>query len=259
MSENNVKMMNNKNPILMIHGIISDACFFDEIKEFLKDDLDVIAYDRRGYGEDICDKETDYSVAAQSEDAIRALAYHDLKPAWVFGNSAGGLIAIELALRHPELVKGLILMEPSLVFDRESSDLIAAWNRELNGYVKAGKIKKALPAFIRVIGNENEEKQSTSLSEIKKVYKNLKNFMYGELNDIQSYRPTLEEVKSIKVPVVTYITKDGKDSIFGKTSLSGASALGWKIEWIPGYHNTVKEHPEKIAGCIKKTIHEMEK
>ena len=244
-------------PLLMIHGIISSADFFNGISDCLKKDFKMISYDRRGYGLSEQENIKDFTVSSQAEDAAKILSENVKEPAWIFGNSAGGLIAIELALKYPELVRGLILMEPSLAFDDESKTMIAEWNSELNGYVQAKKIKKALPAFSRVIGNENEKKESVTLSEMKQTYKNLSNFMFGELNEVQNYRPEKTDVKSMDVPVVIYVTEDGVESIFAKTSLNGAKELEWKVEMIPGYHNTVKENPLEISKYIKKTIDEM--
>jgi len=245
-------------PLLMIHGIISDGSFFAKAVDILKDNYKVITYDRRGYGASKTSEMTDYSVMGQARDAIELLVDNVSEPAWIVGNSAGGLIAIEMYLQHPELVKGLILLEPSLVYDEESVSLIAEWNKELNGYVNENKIKKALAAFSRVTGQPSGTAGgSNSLMELKQTYANLANFMHGELNDIQSYRPEIEKVKAIKVPVRVLVTEDGSDSIFARTSVSGAKILGWKTEMVPGYHNTIKDNANELAIIINEIIMEM--
>jgi len=241
----------------MIHGIISDGSFFNNISEYLFDVFSVITYDRRGYGSNEFKADADYSVEEQVEDAANVLREHAGGPAWILGNSAGGLIAIGLALKYPELVRGLFLLEPSLVFDEESERIIEEWNEELNGYVLNNKIKKALTAFSRVVGEPEQEKSNsgTSLEELKKTYQNLQTFMFGELNPIQHYRPTKDEVQNIAVPVRVMVTEQGKNSIFATTSKAGADVLGWRVDYVPGYHNTVKEHPKEIADYLKKNIY----
>ena len=251
----NVNVRGSGEAVLMVHGIISDASFFDGAADVLKDKYKVIAYDRRGYGKNE-DTLQQFTVAAQAEDAANVIKMYSDGPAWVFGNSAGGLISIELALNFPELVKGLILLEPSLVYDDESVRLIEEWNRELNGYVESKKIKRALPAFSRVIGGEASAEKMT-LEQMKQTYKNLTNFMYGELNEVQHYRPDIETVRGIKCPVKIFVTADGQDSIFAKTSVAGAKTVGWDIIEVPGRHNMAKEKATEFARALDETIEGM--
>ncbi len=244
-------------PLLMIHGIISDGFFFYEAANILKEEYKVIRYDRRGYGDSKGKDITDFSVAAQAEDASEILKTYAGEPAWILGNSAGGLIAIELCLRYPELVKGLILLEPSLTFDEISRGMIREWNLELNGYRDEKKTKKALLAFARVTATAGEKGKVASMEELFRTYKNLDNFMHGELNDVQRYTPDFQDVKNIPVPVHLLISDLGADTLFGKTSRAGGEMLGWQIHTIHGYHNAIKDNPESSAELISQIIKEM--
>ena len=241
--------------LLMIHGIISDGSFFAPAANILKNKYRVVVYDRRGYGDS--EDGEDHTVEAQARDAAQILEEHGGSPAWILGNSAGGLIAAELALERPDLVRGLILLEPSLVFDDESRKIIREWNAELNGYVAERRIKKALPAFSRVMCVPEGMSSGGTMEEMKRTYKNLSAFMYGELNDIQNYRPAEETMRSLSVPVRVIVTEDGKDSIFASTSRSGAEILGWKTVTVPGYHNVIKDMPEMFSEKLDEIIGEM--
>lgn len=163
-------------PLLMIHGIISDSTFFEQSASILAHCYRVITYDRRGYGQSIREKYEDYTVRTQAEDAAKILRAVCQEPAWVLGNSAGGLIGIELALLHPELIRGLVLVEPSLGYAQKEREKLLAWNRELNGYVAEGKIKKALPAFSKITGTTQQEEASFSLQTMRRTYQNLSAF-----------------------------------------------------------------------------------
>ncbi|MDQ7906228.1 hypothetical protein RB614_17080 [Phytohabitans sp. ZYX-F-186] len=57
------------------------------------------------------------SIAEHGDDAYRVLAavgVSERAPAYVFGNSSGAVIGLELAARHPELVRVLVAHEPPL-------------------------------------------------------------------------------------------------------------------------------------------------
>ena len=244
--------------VLLIHGIISDKSFFEPLMEELKDHYHLIAYDRRGYGQNRFDPELDYSLTAQAEDAAKVLkACGGKAPAWIVGNSAGGLIALALYLAHPELVRGLLILEPSLTFDEASDRAVKEWNRELNGYVLSGDIKKAIPAFARVIAQPAEEKASSSMKELKRAIGNLPAFMLGELNEVQRYRPAKEEFADLKVPIRVLVTEGGRDTLFGTTSLSGAAVMGWEVAFLEGYHNALKDRPKASADALRKLIEGM--
>lgn len=254
-----IKMQGQGSPILAIHGIISDSTFFDKAAMYLSECYEIITYDRRGYGKSNQSDFLNYSVHAQAMDAAKILWENCSEPAWIVGNSAGGLIAIELALYYPELVKGMILIEPSLGYDEIERGKLLAWNQELNGYVKENKIKKALPAFSRITGGPKSTAKSVSLAELKMTYHNLSTFMYGELNEVQNYLPPIEKLREFSMPVVVGVTEEGKESIFATSSKNGAEMLGWPVVLFPGYHNVAKEMPEEFAQKIKEIIFEYDK
>ena len=242
--------------ILLLHGVISDASFFADFASFLSSRYRTVAYDRAGYGDQPePDDRTAYTVSSQAEKAADVIREYCGGKAWVFGNSAGAMIALELYRIHPELVTGLILLEPSLALDHESEEELRSWNAELNSYVREGRIKKALPAFARVTGNAGSS--GGSLRDMKRNYKNLQNFMLGELNEVQTYRPNESFLQCISVPVRIVLTERGKDMLFGRTSARGAGRLNWRTSFFPGGHNAVHESPKTCAEILIEILEEM--
>ena len=68
----------------------------------------VLTFDNRGSGFARY-ADTPFSIADLADDAVKVMDAADSPVAGVFGISMGGMIAQELALRHPERVTGLIL------------------------------------------------------------------------------------------------------------------------------------------------------
>lgn len=245
----------------MIHGIISDSSFFSAITDCLSDYYTVITYDRCGYGDaPAANTASDYTICNQAADAFTVLKQCTSEPAWIFGNSAGSQIALELCKQHPEAVRGLILLEPALPCNSSSLESLQEWNQELNTYVESGRIKKALPAFARITGGTQavSSGQGQSLKEMQKTYKNLHNFMYGELNFIQRYEINPAYIEQLHVPVRIVITEDGRNMLFGKVSSMTAEALGLHADYFPGYHNTVNTHPTECAKRLRLILEEMD-
>ena len=70
--------------------------------------FDVLAYDQRGLGRS-AKPDHPYSMAEYADDAARLMDHVGWKDARVIGISFGGMVAQELALRHPAMVRRLVL------------------------------------------------------------------------------------------------------------------------------------------------------
>src|SRR3954471_13924008 len=96
--------------VLLIHG--TAAALWGDLPARLAARHRVVDYDRRGY--DGSSGPAPSSLAAHTDDAAAPLARLDLAPAVVVGWSVGGIIALDLAVRYPARVAGLVLLEPPL-------------------------------------------------------------------------------------------------------------------------------------------------
>ncbi len=95
-------------PLLLIMGLGANATSWEmQVPDFSRE-YQVIAFDNRGAGR--TDKpQSPYTMSQMAEDAIGLLDHLEIGPAHVFGMSMGGMIAQELALRHPQRVRALVL------------------------------------------------------------------------------------------------------------------------------------------------------
>jgi pimeloyl-ACP methyl ester carboxylesterase len=100
-------------PILCIHGTGSSGAFWAEAAEELGTRGRAIVYDRRGCFRSERPEPYATSVRQQTDDAAALLDALGAAPAIVNGRSYGGAIALELALRYPDRVRALVLLEPA--------------------------------------------------------------------------------------------------------------------------------------------------
>jgi pimeloyl-ACP methyl ester carboxylesterase len=75
-----------------------------------------IYYDRRGFGTSECPPIKD--PPRHTRDSAALLEALDAAPAIVVGHSMGGMLALDLTIRRPELVRGLVMVEPPLHFKK---------------------------------------------------------------------------------------------------------------------------------------------
>jgi len=103
-------------PILLIHGMGGYAYVWGEAFDLLADGHRVIAYDRRGFTRSKQEPVADVGVHA--DDAAELLANLGAAPATVVAWSSGGIVALDLAMRRPDCVAALVLIEPPLHLKR---------------------------------------------------------------------------------------------------------------------------------------------
>lgn len=101
-------------PLVLAHGSWGDHHNWDLVVPELAKRFRVIAYDRRGHSE----SERPATQGSFNEDADDLAALIDglgISPAYVVGNSGGSIIALKCAIRHPEVIRALVVHEPPAV------------------------------------------------------------------------------------------------------------------------------------------------
>lgn len=122
-------------PILLLHGWTCDHLDWSWQQPFLLAlGFQTIAIDHRGHGRSAVppangsNTTTSYSPEALADDAAALLAHLgvDAQPAIVMGHSLGTVIASALAVRHPHLVRALVLVDPVYYLPGAALDPFAA-------------------------------------------------------------------------------------------------------------------------------------
>ena len=97
--------------VLLIPGGAEDAEGWRPIAERLSDHT-VVTYDRRGTLRSGTDDWPGQGSAQHAADASALLTALGLGDAVVFGGSSAGIIAVQMALRHPGIVRRVLAFEP---------------------------------------------------------------------------------------------------------------------------------------------------
>ncbi len=95
-------------PILCLHGHPGSARSMGIFTQHFADRYWTLAPDLRGYGRS--QVRSPFEMEVHLEDLVQLLDARGIGPVLVLGWSLGGIFAMELALRYPDRVKGLILV-----------------------------------------------------------------------------------------------------------------------------------------------------
>lgn len=93
-------------PLLLVHAGVATLRMWDEQVTALAREHYVIRYDTRGFGQ----TEAQSLPYSDVDDAIAILDQLGIDSITVIGASRGGRIAIDLALTHPDRVRGLVTL-----------------------------------------------------------------------------------------------------------------------------------------------------
>jgi pimeloyl-ACP methyl ester carboxylesterase len=102
-------------PVLLVHGTAAWSGFWKDVAAHLASEgWRVIAVDLPPFGWSEHDEQARYDRISQAERLAFVLTAVAKKPAVVVGHSFGGGPATELALRHPERLRSLVLVDAAL-------------------------------------------------------------------------------------------------------------------------------------------------
>ena len=92
-------------PVVLSHSLFFDHSMFDVLGERLAAaGYRVIAYDHRNQGASAPAERDELDLETAAEDAEALIAHLDLGRLHFVGNSLGGMVALRLAARHPDLL-----------------------------------------------------------------------------------------------------------------------------------------------------------
>lgn len=243
-------------PILLIHPSGATASTWGSAVDELARIGRVITYDRRGYARS--GGEPVRKVSTHTADAAALLERLGAAPAVVVGTSSGAMIAIDLAVRRPDLVRAVVEHEGPWRFTRhlptgsqvrtfaamgsfvlrgQPSDAAEALLRSAYSYREGGSAWDAFPEEWRRAGRENA-----------------KAALWDFLTTIGNH-PTAKDLATISVPVVCSYGERSPDFMVRRTRSFAAAIPGATMYRIEGAaHAAPFDAPDEFVQLISDTM-----
>lgn len=247
--------------LLMIPGGPQDAGTFVEIAAELSNAFTVVTYDPRGNSRTQIDGEpADLDMRQQAEDAS-ALINRVGAPAFVFGTSGGGQIALELATRHPDYIRSMIVHEPpSMMLMPDPEPLLAA-DRALYQTYRSEDVHAAMTQFFAEngLGDDEDTFDPTALplqapETFKRVSANFEYWLAHGMLPLSMYRPDVEALRASDVRIDVMIGEASAGQPIEAMSLALADGLGAAPLRAPGDHTGYAQDPVGFAQVVRSAL-----
>ncbi len=126
----------NKTPLILLHGLMTNGMCFTDLAHVFEKEYDVIMPDARGHGNSSV-PDYGYRYEDHAKDVVGLINALRLPPPILLGHSMGGMTAAVVASLKPNLLRGLILAEPTFLSTKvqrevRDSDVADQHRRVLN-------------------------------------------------------------------------------------------------------------------------------
>jgi pimeloyl-ACP methyl ester carboxylesterase len=129
-------------PVLFVHSLAGNSGHWSSQLEHLRKNRRAVAIDLRGHGKSASAQYGGYSVEAMANDIDSVARALGLTRFILVGHSMGGSVSIEYAGRHPEMVEGLLLADPSGDARKLPAGLIEPFLAALDSDSYAGAVEE---------------------------------------------------------------------------------------------------------------------
>ncbi len=241
--------------IVFAHGLLWDHRMFDAQVAALEDRYRCIRFDFRGQGQSEVTSDG-YDMDTLTCDALALIEALDCAPVHFAGLSMGGFVGMRLAIRHPDLIRSLILMETTADTEPEENrgkyrklNFIARW---FGLRPVAGKVMPIM--FGQTFLNDAdriEERERMKQRMIGNHRKGITRATSGVINRQGVY----DQLPEIKAPTLILVGDEDTATVPEKSERMHARIPQSKLVIIPGAgHSSSIEQPDAVTDQINQFL-----
>lgn len=252
--------------LLMIAPGGGDGWQYARVAELLADRYRVITFDRRGNVRSTLNAPQNFTIRQQSLDALAVLHAVGETSAVVFGNSSGAVIALDLAIAHPESVRAVVAHEAPLPRLHSKADRWQRFFAEV--YLTSFRFGPSWAALQFMLGAQLPVQELIKATRGINAHRKASPEPYLsdrtatevltrlELLPVTNYLPDIEALKRSGVPVIVGIGEWGvkRRAWYIEAAQVLASKLGRQPTVFPGHHGAFLDRPEDFAATLRAAL-----
>jgi len=237
----------------MIAGGGGDAGFYGPVASMLADEFRVITYDRRANSRSTRNEPQNFEVGQQARDALAVLHAVGEESALIFGNSGGGVIALEIATMRPQAVQFAVVHEAPIVRLLPDANkwirfFAACYTTAVRFGPRVAMLRFALPARIPIAAL-----RAVPRDVAQRLSGNNEFFVKHEMVPFAGYEPDFDKLRKHSASIVASAGRWTLERklYYGRTAQILADQVGCDMVPLPGNHLSYLDRPREWADELR--------
>jgi len=254
-------------PLLMIAPAGGDGWQYSFVADILADEYKVVTYDRRANARSTMNDPQNFEISQQSRDAVAVLRAAGENSAFVFGNSSGAVIALDMAKTQPQAVRAVVVHEPPIARVHPNA---RKWQRFFASvYLTAFRFGSSLAALRFMLGVELPVRQLIKATREVNIHREQSSVRYisskdaadflvkQELLPVTNYLPDVERIKQngVRVFIAIGTWAQERKTWYAQAAHMLAEQLGCELVTFPGHHGSYMDLPDEWAATLRSVLH----
>jgi len=244
-------------PIVFAHGLTFDRHMWDHQVETLSSRYRCIAYDFLGHGGSPVGPQG-YSLEDEAENLHALLAQWGAAPAHVVGLSMGGMVALRLALAHPQDARSLTILDASAEGELPER---APLYEQLAATAKAQGPQTVVDSVVGFMFSGGfVQSQPEKVAAYKRSFEGMDMEGLERATQAVSRRTNvLARIPQITVPALVLVGSEDIATTPDKAQHVVEGVRGARLETVAGSgHMTPVEQPERISELLSAFLAEID-
>ncbi len=241
--------------MVFAHGLLWSGRMFDKQVEVLKDRYRCITFDFRGQGQSEV-TQSGYDMDTLSEDSAALIEALKCAPCHFLGLSMGGFVGMRLAIRRPELLRSLLLLETSA--DPEPQENVGKYRRLnfVSRWFGMGLVaNKVMPIMFGQKFIHDPDRADERELWRQRAIANSKVGISRAVNGVVDREGVYDQLDRIKTPTLILVGDQDVATVPAKSERMRDRIAGSQMQIIPGAgHTSTVEEPEFVNAAIEEFL-----
>ncbi len=243
---------NTKKPIMVFaHGLLWSTRMYDKQIAHFQQDYRCIAFDFRGQGQSQVTK-SGYDMETLTQDTLGLLSALNIDKCHFVGLSMGGFVAQRIAIKHPELLLSLTLLETSA--DPEDPKSAPQYRKLIKAIRWLGMkrvSKKIMPIMFGSTFLEDKSRKKEYKEWLLMLQGNHKDGVSKATMGVIERKGIYEQLDDITTPTLIIVGDQDAATPYPKSERMHFAIKGSKLAIIKGAgHTATVEEPEQVNTVI---------
>lgn len=241
--------------IVFAHGLLWSSQMYEKQVAYFKSDYRCIAFDFRGQGQSQITK-SGYDMESLTEDTLGLLAALEVDKCHFVGLSMGGFVAQRIAIKHPERLLSLTLLETSA--DPEDPKNVPQY-RKLVKAIRWLGIKrvsnKVMPIMFGSTFLADKLRKSDRKQWLTMLQGNRKGGVIKATTGVIERTGTYEQLGEITTPTLIIVGDEDAATPYAKSERMHFAIAGSKLAVIKGAgHTSTVEEPDQVNRVLNEFL-----